>query len=544
MSICRGENAAFIWNIENGKITRKIELNEDHQKATLSPDGKHVAKETSITTLDVEPLSGKSKTHQIETIGFEVNDIEYTPDGNYLLILSYGSPGIGAFESSPFLAAYDARDNYQLVGKWSIQKNGNECEAFCFSPDQKKVFVSNGKGTIWSADLPKLKNPKQVFSGSKLVGHGKMQISISPDMKWFAIGSFHEPVAMLNTKTWRPREKLSQHPAKMEHGYLLNQGKQVRSIGSGHVIDWDIATKKIIKRFELPPQTTPVSIRPDGRYAICADGAELNSSFSGRKPPPVKVVDLNTGKTVSSIQLDVNWGFRATTVDWLPNQQAIVYGNGIWIRFEYLTGKKLKTPAYDKKSDSHFFNGAGLLLEDGKTFLLWDTWGGKYQTNSIDVWTYNLETGKSSKVTKSKTVIRGGYNNSGLIPGGKNFYMGDPDIYVLSRKDGSLVKRHRFFSDDIMEVTFSSDGSMFAVVVGARKYLSERGVYDPKTPSVVRVHDAQTGKTLFAFPAPQRWINSLRFSSNGTHLLACGNSRLTVWKLPQGNGKEKQPKQK
>lgn len=186
----------------------------------------------------------------------------------------------------------------------------------------------------------------------------------------------------------------------------------------------------------------------------------------------------------------------------------------------------------DITSENELYNKRGQITEDGTRLLLWNRTGGKFATSSIEVWTVDVETGKSSRKTKTPQVIRGGYNASGLVPGGRYFYIADPDMYILNRTTGKVVAHRRFGKSDLLKIAFSPDGAYYAAVTGGRIFIDgSLRQWDPETTSVVRIHETISGKTVLAFPAPTRWVRALRFSPDGGRLLVAGKDTLEVWPI-------------
>ena len=73
-----------------------------------------------------------------------------------------------------------------------------------------------------------------------------------------------------------------------------------------------------------------------------------------------------------------------------------------------------------------------------------------------------------------------------------------------------------------------------AVVTGGRIFVDNSlRQWDPKTNSIVRIHETLSGKTLLAFPAPARWLRALRFSPDGKSLLVADEGALEVWPMPE-----------
>jgi len=113
--------------------------------------------------------------------------------------------------------------------------------------------------------------------------------------------------------------------------------------------------------------------------------------------PPVKVVDLDDGKTVSHVDLPFNWSYAGTTVVWINETEALCLAEqGKFVRrFNYLTGEIADASAIDPSAPGMDFGGPTSMevAEDGRT-AYWITGGGKVGRVSIS--TLDLDTGAST----------------------------------------------------------------------------------------------------------------------------------------------------
>jgi DNA-binding beta-propeller fold protein YncE len=128
-------------------------------------------------------------------------------------------------------------------------------------------------------------------------------------------------------------------------------------------------------------------------------------------------------------------------------------------------------------------------------------------------------------------------NASGLVPGGKYFYVADPGMQIFDRSTLEPVAESQLKGKDLLSVEFAPDGSRYAAITGARIFVRDiLEHYDPGTQSIVRVHETRTGKTLFAFPSTTRWAR-VGFTSDGEGLVVTNDDdTLEIWRLPDIDG--------
>jgi hypothetical protein len=92
-----------------------------------------------------------------------------------------------------------------------------------------------------------------------------------------------------------------------------------------------------------------------------------------------------------------------------------------------------------------------------------------------------------------------------------------------------------------LDITFTGDGSRYAVVTGGRIFIDldyhlRLHQWDPQTPSLVRVHETLSGKTIGAFRASTRWIK-IRLAPDGRRLAVINSDdTIEVWDLSALDG--------
>ncbi|MBT3202095.1 MAG: WD40 repeat domain-containing protein [Phycisphaerales bacterium] len=516
------EDVVHIWDTTSGKIVKSYTLNEKCYEAALSPDGKTVAMKTKSRELTIQPIAG-GKATKLKYEAFELNEIMFTPDGKHMLVLTYGSVGKMMFgESKPQLEIYATGKGYRRVGKLVFSGASKRFTAMSISPDGRHVVLGSQDGYIWVADLPSLKTHRRITNDGSCGHVNAGNMAFSPDGKLLLVGARYGPIRLFNVDGFKVINTSPAHQGDVTDAYFSAKGDMLRTIGEyGFVCLWDSTTLKLRKRFTLPGKTRVVAVRPpDGRYALCAVANQADTS----------VLDLDNGKVISTLNLPVHWEYNSTSVRWRARNQIDVTDQNMWRRIDYRTGKVLVRRDRDTRSDSDLYNGRGYLTENGKQIFLWNRTGGRGSTRWIEVWTIDAETGKASEKVEIEQIIRGGYNDSGLVPGGKYFYCADPDMYILNRKTGKLVSHRSFGDTDILKVSFSPNGDRYAMVRGGRIFVdASLRIWDPETTSMVSIHETLTGKTLQAFPAPDRWVGALRFSPDGKKLLVSCKNIVEIW---------------
>lgn len=311
-------------------------------------------------------------------------------------------------------------------------------------------------------------------------------------------------------------------------------GKQVLThIQEGHLHILDANTLKVLKDITLPKDYNFISARPkNGRYVLCAKVLKRDHGGCPDEYGKIKIIDTLTGKTVSDIPLEIHWRYTATKLFWLPDNKILILDDGKMYVANYLTGIIEKKTSLDIDKDNDLYNGQGFLTENGKDLFFIDG-GGKSTT--LDIYTRDIKNKKITTLGRIELNYGCWCNDKGIVPGGKNFFFGDPGMYIYDRKTVKPISVKEFRDVDILNNTFSSDGERYALVTGGRLFIGEGfKLFDPKTQSIVRIHNTDTGKTLFAFPSSTRWIRAIKFSPDGKSVLLIRNDNVIESReLPQ-----------
>lgn len=521
------EGVILVWDVKSGKISKSFEIPSGCDSVALSRDGTTLARQTEAheITLQSLTLGSKATLHLPED---ELCGVTFSPDGNFFLAATFGFASEVSMQHVVHLLAYDVAAGLKKVAE--ATQPANRCVSIAVSPDSKQVVFSDQDGRAWHVSLPHL-NVVAPLITTKRIGARRSGIAFSPDGKILAVGSHDDAVQLFDARTFERIRFPSGHSGLVKSVFFSNDGKSLRSLGTDDTVClWDAGTGKMKQRFSLPKGTTCVSMRPDGRYVLCASGLDVETPFwdQKNKVPPVVVFDLEMGNEVSEVELPVNWSATATKVLWLSEPEALCLADGFARRVNYLTGGLVKTNGFDINKHNLLYNGIADVTEDGKTLYSID---GGYKASHVRLEKFEVATEEFSTIGSAELPRVTG-NGRGLIPGGQYFFIGDPGMYIYDRESVKLVSQKRMKDWDLLHTCYSSKGSYYAVAAGARRFVGHNfAVYEPNVETVVRVQETLTGKTIFAFPAHSRWVNDMKFSPDAKQLaVATDDGFIEVWR--------------
>lgn len=294
----------------------------------------------------------------------------------------------------------------------------------------------------------------------------------------------------------------------------------------------DAATLEVKSAIKLPEDHEFISTRPpDGSLALIAKVTKRSISGSPEEYGEMQVIEFDTGKLVAEIPLAVHWSYSNTHEFWLPDQELLILDDGKWHRVKLAAGKSsVETVDLDISNENELFNGMGELTEDGRSLFILDG-GGK--SPLLEVKQCDLATRALRTIGRIDLPLGRFFNEKGLVPGGRNFFVGDPGLSIHDRTSLKPAIPPLFPRDDLQAVTFTADGSKVVVATGERVFVDGVFDHDRDSETMVRVHDLATGKTLLAFPSPARRVRAMALSPDEKRLvLVRDDSVVESYQLP------------
>lgn len=520
-----------VWNAADWTCVRAIELEGQICHLAFSPDGKFL----SASSADGADLAGyafewRAGIAVAQPQGQKTEDTRYckaasllTPDGKYR-VTDAKEYSDEYFVQLRVLRAVGAGE---VVAETRFPSIWDDTLALAISPDGGQVAIASGDVRLAIYRLPGLKMIKEFQFPFHARREDRIsQLAYSPDGKWLAAAQEGRPTPRLfraaTGEEVMPYEGHGDNPVDLR---FLRDGKTLRSIGAdGTVCTWDAATLKMLNRSSFPPGRIVASVRPsDGRYALCPLARDPKK--------PIQVIDVETGKVLCEVALPVTWSDVGVTenkaagakrVHWLKDEEVLCTGyfidnagvNDHWWRFNYRTGQVLKEGVTDVEKQNSLLNGLGEVTEDGKHLLVvhgegkgsWGTLEGEW----IDTTTLTSRKFGENRVDHQPN------GEFGLVPGGKYFHIGS---YIFDRQTLKLVAARDFPRDTLSAIAFSPDGSRYAAAISKTRAVDEWPGIDEWSwyrsyPTLVRVHETLTGKTLLAF-SPSAAVWRLAFSADG-----------------------------
>lgn len=297
------------------------------------------------------------------------------------------------------------------------------------------------------------------------------------------------------------------------------------SATDGTVCRWNAVTGQMESRILVPEGYHEISSSKDGRYVVCYESKVMAKASAEGKglAHAAKIVDVTTGAVVSEPLLPV--GQNGTRILWVDEHRAIASATYACL-FDCQTGTIIQT--FKKAVYGH-------LTEDGKnSFIIKGADRMPWASESMTLTRANLPTGEVTKLgthpLKSPTGSR-----SGLVPGGRYFYIGHPGMFIYDRQSLELVAEKSFKGSTMLRTVFSPDGSRYAVLTSGRSFFNRQFPdHDPEKHGIIRLHDTLSGKLLWSALTPSRGMRDPVFSPDGKRLASVAEEgTIVVWDLEE-----------
>jgi WD40 repeat protein len=295
------------WEVSSGRIIRTL---QGHSAGVISvafsPDGKNVLSASIDQVVKRWEVSTGREISSVPVDFSFVSGVAFSPDGQ--LVMS-GSGNRIQIRDVHQVKLWDVKTG-QLVR--TFQGYSSSIRSAVFSPDGKQVLTGNGESlNLWDAQAGRAvytvkahsdsitsvacspdghyavsgsldKNIKlwELSTGKELrtfQGHRDSinSVAFSPDGRHVLSGSWDRTVRLWEIETGRELKRF-ENPAAGALGFtsvvFSPDGKYVLSRGGDGIQLWEVSTGKELSKFHnRSPSSYPVSVSPDGRYALSGD---------------------------------------------------------------------------------------------------------------------------------------------------------------------------------------------------------------------------------------------------------------------------------
>ena len=354
----------------------------------------------------------------------------FSPAGRYLV--SAQGPADRQAKNVPVtLRVHDGNKGYAVVasrkdktfGTWlTISADGRRLAVVdrgTDAPGWIRIMLKRDSVRFTILSLPELES----ISTCTIARPGGIHLhslALSPDGKLLAAtDNLRSSPYVVDTTTGQP---LNVNPGHSHHIYSAHfsaDGKSIRSLDADNqVCLWERATLRLLHRKNLPDAINVLSIRePDGKYLISQEIPE------GRKT--LQVRDTDTGQVIATTTLPQCANFDNSSFFWIGDNEVLCLVRNQLYRFDYrkraIVGKPLRI---EEMPGGKAKAGRGRQVD----LLGSDLGTGHFATKSLNLVTGKVQTHGRGQLGSSFFMA------SGVVPGGKLFYLYDVDLHLFDRR--------------------------------------------------------------------------------------------------------------
>jgi WD40 repeat protein len=514
----------LLTDTDTGHVLKSWRIPDYFHRLTLAPDGNTLllsqerSKEGDSPQWSVEALEGPPPAIK----GLEDRDAWlFSPAGRYLISALAGEREGRGTARKATLRVHDATRGYEVVSSANRPDFGTW---FTISADGKRLAVVDRAWDAgsWQCDrgvrihvliLPEL---RPVCTCSLTLPHpiGIENVSLSPDGKLLAAcDPFSDAPHLFDATTGRRLMPRQGHPDGIRQIGFTPDGKHLRTIGDDNTIClWDTESLRMRQRLTLSSEYPIESIHPSSDLLLCRDWTPRGDDNTSH------LFDAGTGRRVSTLALPEGGRWQSGAWVWVGERKgAWVKTNTAWC-FDHRSGRLLKQVALERELDKSVLPPFA-ASEDRRTLLrlMSDAEKATVQLQSLD-----LDSGKIRQLQRVLPLRSGG--TCGFVPGGKYVFVANPHWFLLDRRNLEIVAQRRFEKTDLLHLTFTRDGSRYAVAAGVPGA-------DALPDCLIRIHDTRSGRTVGAFPTRGR-PQEIQFDPTGRRLVVRNEEGvLELWDL-------------
>ena len=276
---------AILWDANNGKKIRAFNDTREHPTVIkFSPNDSHVLISLRSVLYIYETKTGR-KTVEIKNDKLPYFDVNFSPDGNYILIPGESSTAelwsVKSGRKKTTLSGYlnhkkDDGLNYSY-SNWGDSRILNFISmkrSFALSPDNEHIVIGSIDSVALMINLSSGKVVKEFVGHSKVV----LAFDFSPDGKTLATAGGEGNIILWDVASGKEKETVRAHRDLIFEIAFNSEGTELvtaswgGTIGCWNLIDGSFAKKEV---GESAPYT--VGFTPDDLYVVSGD---LDKNFS------------------------------------------------------------------------------------------------------------------------------------------------------------------------------------------------------------------------------------------------------------------------
>jgi len=522
----------LIWDTGTRKLLRTIASPNEVHRMTLGSDGRNLIFEE---VLKAAPAGEEDRADSVP--GWRLAQIDgpavptldlsgktgwfFSPDGRYVVSRQPIGPLAPDQPSQTSLRVYDTQRGWREAAFHTESGLGNH---LVFSADGRRLLVAEREreAKLHMEDNQFRRLFFAVLSMPTLEILGRwdcvvtdqrraLDHALSPDGQTLAIAIGAEANAPLlfDALTGRRILPSSTQAGRIRQVFFLPGGNTIRTLDSNNLVClWDAATLRLCGRIDLGVSLEVESARPmDGKYLFC------RKYRPGSDEPIPCIVDADTGGEVCTFN-DLH--HERGKVVWINDSQLVLSLRGYLLRLDYKRGLVLKSSKgnLDQTKAMTDWVPDWQLAKPGLTYLALD--GNRFLSETI----LDLDTGASKR--QGQTLLLSHVSWGGEVPGGRFYYLNNPDFQLIDRQSLKVVAEHRLYLAP-WQPSFSADGSRFGMV--------EMGRWSTIRPleKKICIRETRTGRLLAVLPGAGRKIG---LSPDGKRaVLVQDNDTLEMWDL-------------
>lgn len=255
----------------------------------ISPDGKLLASAGADKTVRLWNAKTGQSIGVLTGHRYRVRSLAFTPDGKLLV------SGAGQFLDDKWCGEVKVWEvqSSKLRQSWSAEAN-NDVNSVALFPDGKLLASGGLKGvSIWNPQTGRLMHSLSTDGTAALV------VAVSPDGRTLASGSFDTLVRLWDTRSWKVKQVLKNHPSEVRAIAFSGDGKMLATYTGGRreAYVWDVETAKLKRTITNEYDVDALGLASDGKMLACA-GNERGANNKSR----IDLWNLDSGQRQATLE--------------------------------------------------------------------------------------------------------------------------------------------------------------------------------------------------------------------------------------------------